>query len=178
MKNAPKITAKNIANIETTTLTALQVLEESDARAQGTRSDVYALFAVAVLTVTGNIAGDRKGTEVRKQIAEIANQAGYKFAKGSLSKAEKVLAELVVAHHGEQDNYTAEQYAEAYEALVAEGGNIFSAYDEQNGEDGDGDGKKNWSLEQAVATLIAKARKEEIADEAIIAEVARQIAGN
>jgi len=176
MKNAPKITAKNIANIETTAVTALQVLEESDARAQGTRSDVYALFAVAVLTVTGNIAGDRKGTEVRKSIATIAEQAGYKFAKGSLSKAEKVLAELVIAHHGEQDNYTAEQYAEAYEALVAEGGNIFSAYDEQG--DGNGDGKKNWTLEQAVATLIAKARKEDIADEAIIAEVARQIAGN
>lgn len=176
MSKSPKITAKNLANIQTVAVTALQVLEESDARAEGTRSDVYALFASAVLVTTGNIAGDRKGTEVRKAIAEVAEQGSYKFAKGSLSKAEKVLSALVVDQFGEQENYTAEQYAEAYDALVAEGGNIFSAY-EDGKEDGDGEGKKNWTLEQAIATLIAKSRKEGIEDGLVIAELDRQIHG-
>ena len=177
-KQAPKITAKTIADIETTTIKALQAVTEAEEGAEAVKSDAYALFATAVLLQTGNIKGDRKGTATRSAIAETAKNAGYRYSKGTLSKAETVLSVKVAEVFGEQENYTAEQYAEAYDLIKAEGLTIFSAYDAQNGgdEDGEGEGedKSGWSLEQALATVFAKARKEGIADEDVLAEAQRQ----
>lgn len=166
--NSPKITTKNVANLETSVPKALQAVDLAESHADDVRSDAYALFATAVLIETANKVGDRKGTAVRKLIAETATTAGFKFAKGSLSKAETVLAHLVGEFHGgEFDAYSVDQYAYAYEALKAKGGTLWSVYaeitasdDQDDDQDGDQDGAKEYDGLRAFGTVIARLRKD------------------
>ena len=167
--NSPKITTKNVANLETSVPKALQAVDLAESHADDVRSDAYALFATAVLVETANKVGDRKGTAVRKLIAETATTAGFKFAKGSLSKAETVLAHLVGEFHGgEFDAYSVDQYAHAYEALKAKGGTLWSVYaeitasgDQDDDQDGDQDGDaKEYDGLRAFGTVIARLRKD------------------
>jgi hypothetical protein len=171
-----KITAKAVANLETEVPNALQAIDVAESNADQVRSDAYALFATAVLSETGNEPGDRKGGAVRKLIATTATSAGYKFTRGSLSKAEHALAVLVTQTFGERENYTVAEYAEVYATLRSQGLTLWAVYEQarnaeqDNGDDetegdaeGDDSGKEfdgHKAFSRTIARLVAEGKSQ------------------
>lgn len=139
------INAKNIAAVAADAPSLLEEVARQGNKAEGLRSDAYALFASAVLVASGNETGRSKaGSAVRKSIGfDLLDDGTYSdtsrdgWSRGSQSKAEQVLAALA-PNHAADGAYDAAVYAKTYDFVIENYVTIWNAYDVLFPKDEDG----------------------------------------